>query len=526
VFPQGLKTNIAIHLAVLLTLAMILIDFVMIITAQRALLRSEISKGYAFISGIEANLTAFSESENVATHLDFQHDFNKMLSDAGFSCALVMDANTNPIYFDGKSCALQDELKTLTSQTIQSGKKTTRFFGSTWGVFWKQSKNLIVSAPLLRDGSVVAGTGIVLPLEGVYEILRRIQSILLVYIFANVVVFTLIGLYRLSRITIKPLQKLVNRAEEYREDDEMLFLYETGDNEFGKLTKALNNMLKHIAEDKAKLQTTVMSLEKANLDLKQAQKDIIRAEKLASVGRLSSGIAHEIGNPIGIISGYLELLKQNDISDDDKKDFLLRTENEINRVNTIIRQLLDISRPSREDLKAVCVHSIIEDTIDVFKFQPLMSNIELQLDMAADQDIVIADPNQLRQVFLNLVINSVDAISSAKDCLQGRISITSETAPINQAESTDHPNMLKINYIDNGPGITEENLGNIFDPFFTTKEPGKGTGLGLAVCFMIIEGIGGKIEATSAKGEGTAITICLPLAAEGINGKKLDMNDG
>ncbi len=339
----------------------------------------------------------------------------------------------------------------------------------------------------------------------------------MIYIFINAFVFTFIGFYRLSRIIVKPLQRLAKRAEEYREDDKMFFLYEKEDNDFSKLSKALNSMLKQIANDKESLQTTIMSLEKANIDLKQAQKEIIQAEKLASVGRLSSGIAHEIGNPIGIVVGYLELLKQNDISEEEKKEFILRTENEINRVNTIIKQLLDFSRPSSEALKVVSVHSIIGETVDAFKFQPLMSNIELNLSFIAKNDMVVADSNQLRQVFLNLLINAADAISSVEDCFEGKISITSE---IVQSESVDHPNMLKISYIDNGSGISKENLRNIFDPFYTTKQIGKGTGLGLSVCFMIIQKIGGKIQANSEEGKGATINIYLPLTAKGVNGEK------
>jgi len=131
---------------------------------------------------------------------------------------------------------------------------------------------------------------------------------------------------------------------------------------------------------------------------------------------------------------------------------------------------------------------------------------------------------------LNLLINAVDAISSVEDHFEGKILITSEIVPIVQAESADHLNMLKISYIDNGSGISKENLGNIFDPFYTTKEPGKGTGLGLSVCFMIIQGIGGKIQASSEKGKGATINIYLPLTAQGTNGEtgkeNLDMNDG
>ncbi len=510
-FPHSLKTNIAIHLGILLVLAMVLIDFVMIITAQKVLIDSEISKGYVFISGVETIANKFTQAEKIDKYSDFQNDFGRMLNEAGFSCALMVGVKQNKVYSDGKSCVLNDELAKLARQAIGSGKKRTTYFGTTWGVLWKQKRNMVISAPLFREGSIIAGISIVLPLEGIYKILRQTQYILLAYIFINAVVFTLAGLYRLSRVTVKPLQRLAKRAGEYRDDDELFFLSEKENNEFNKLSKALNSMLKHISEDKKQLRATVMALEEANIELKQAQQNIIRAEKLASIGRLSSGIAHEIGNPIGIVVGYLELLKQKDISDEEKKEYIFRTESEINRINTIIRQLLDLSRPSDQGLKAISVHAIIEDTIDVFKFHPSMSDIELQLDLAADKDSVIADSNQLRQVFLNLILNAADAISSDVNALGGKIEVRSEVIPKISEKPLEQSDMLRVMYIDNGPGIEEKHIGNIFDPFYTTKEPGKGTGLGLSVSFMIIEGIGGKIEATSEEGKGTTITIWLPI---------------
>ncbi len=514
-FAHSLKTNIAIHLGILLLLAMILIDFVMIITAQNILIGSEISKGNVFFSGIEAIATQYPESDNIFTDSDFQHDFRRMANAAGLSCALVVDLKKNKAYSGWNTCALKDDLETLARKAIQSGKKSTTYFGTTWGVLWKQKRNMVLSAPLFREGGIIAGVSIILPLEGIYEILRQTQYILLGYIFINAVVFTFAGLYRLSKITVKPLQRLVKRAGEYRDDDEMFFLSEKEDNEFNKLSKALNRMLTHISEDKKQLRATVMALEKANTDLKLAQQDIIRAEKLASVGRLSSGIAHEIGNPIGIVTGYLELLKQNNFSDDEKKEFIARIESETNRISTIIRQLLDFSRPSDEDLKAVSVHAIIEETVEVFQFHPSMSGIELQLDLAAKKDMVLADSNQLRQVFLNLALNAADAIASGEGASGGIIKVTSEVVPKVNEKPAEHSDLLRIKYIDNGPGIEEMHIGNIFDPFFTTKAPGEGTGLGLSVSYMIVEGIGGKIEATSEEGKGTTITLYLPIHGEG-----------
>jgi two-component system NtrC family sensor kinase len=316
-----------------------------------------------------------------------------------------------------------------------------------------------------------------------------------------------------------PLQRLAGRAEDYREEDTgMIFAVRKGDNELHQLSKSLNLMLERIAADKQKLRATVTSLEKANADLQKAQQEIIRAEKLASVGRLSAGIAHEIGNPIGIVMGYLDLLKQEDgdIDETEKLDYIRRTGEEICRINTIIRQLLDLSRPSTEGATAIHVHDVITDVSDVVRFEPKVANIDIRLNLEARNDCVTADPNQLRQVFLNLILNAVDAIASKSSNGEGRLRIRSTVAN-RKSGSNDSINaadqqVLEIAVIDNGVGITPENIADIFDPFFTTKEPGKGTGLGLSVSFMILEGLGGKISAASKVGEGTTMRVTLPLS--------------
>jgi signal transduction histidine kinase len=338
-----------------------------------------------------------------------------------------------------------------------------------------------------------------------------------VFLFINTAILTFIGIYRLSRVYFQPLARLAHRAEDYREDDDMLFSVRKEDNELHKLSVSLNSMLRRISADKEKLRSTVNSLEAANLQLKKAQQEIIRAEKLASVGRLSAGIAHEIGNPIGIVMGYLELLKQKDLPAAEKAEYIHRTEEEIERINTIIRQLLEISRPSNAGFKVVAVHDLIDDVARVLNVQPLMSNIELECRLEAGNDRVIADSNQLRQVFLNLIINAADAISSAGKADGGKLMIQSSLTSETPEETIGPKSHLKIMVIDNGPGIPPENLGNIFDPFYTTKDPGKGTGLGLSVSFMIVEGFGGKMTVSSDVGKGTTLTLLLPVVEDAIN---------
>jgi signal transduction histidine kinase len=421
--------------------------------------------------------------------------------------------NSEKIYFGQNPNFSSNDLLRFTEEATRSGKKSVQFMGSIWGLFWKQKANLTMSVPLIKNGETIGGIGIVLPLENVYKTLRYSQQILFIYIFINIAILTFVGIYQISKLYLQPLSRLAKRAEDYREDDDIIFSVRKEDNELNRLSKALNSMLKRISADKEKLRSTVLSLEKANFELKKAQMEIIRAEKLASVGRLSAGIAHEIGNPIGIVIGYLELLKQTDITVAERSEYIHRTEEEIDRINTIIRQLLEVSRPSNSGRRAVSVHDIIHDTADVLRVQPLISNIALTLHLAAEDDTVFADPNQLRQVFLNLIINAADAITSEDGKNGGALKITTELEKNEEAGGANASSKLKIMFIDDGPGIAEEYLGDIFDPFFTTKDPGKGTGLGLSVSFMIVESMGGRMTVNSAMGKGTTMILYLPLYA-------------
>jgi len=155
----------------------------------------------------------------------------------------------------------------------------------------------------------------------------------------------------------------------------------------------------------------VASLETANAGLKKAQTEIIRAEKLASVGRLSAGIAHEIGNPIGIVTGYLELMKQADISEEERNEFLDRAQMEIERISAIIRQLLEISRPSHGGSQQVSVHALIDDMAEGLRLQPFMSHIRLQTDFHAQRRTVAVDSNQTASSVFEPHYHAADAVS-------------------------------------------------------------------------------------------------------------------
>jgi two-component system, NtrC family, sensor kinase len=510
-FFRGLKAKIALNIAVLLLVSMLLMVLVIMVTVKRELIRSEVHSANILLTAIEENLINGMSPGGTASGLVSESLITKMINDSQISHALLLGSNGESCYLGETSKTSMDELYGFTHKAISAGEQKIHFIDTSWILFWKLNPRMVVATPLVKNGTTLGGVGIELPLDRVHHTLRRSQQFLLFYIFINLIILTFVGIQRISKPYLQPLARLAKRAADYKEDDALFFSVRKEDNELNSLSRALNSMLKRISNDKEKLRSTVLSLERSNLELKQAQRDIIRAEKLASVGRLSAGIAHEIGNPIGIVMGYLELLRQPDITEDERDEFIQRTADEIERINNIIRQLLEISRPSNSDRKAVSVHNIVQDTADVLHVQPLMSNIELSLDLAAENDTVLAEPNQLRQVFLNLIINAADAISGADGPQNGKMKISTRHRKNGDKAGKTASDLLNIQFSDNGPGIAEENLSNIFDPFFTTKDPGRGTGLGLSVSFMIVESLGGKMTGTSEVGKGTTMIITLPL---------------
>jgi signal transduction histidine kinase len=263
-------------------------------------------------------------------------------------------------------------------------------------------------------------------------------------------------------------------------------------------------MLKRLETNKRELKANISSLEEANLEIKKAQDEIIKSEKMASAGRLATGVAHEIGNPLSIILGYLELLKKGNFENEEGRDFVERIESEVTRINQIIRELLDFSRPASAEHEETGIHQLIMETVNMLELQPVMDRIEIRQELRAEKDVVWAGMAQLKQVFLNIIINAADAMidTHSSDGLSPKV-LNIETG--NEDDS------IVISFTDTGIGISSEKLGRIFDPFYTTKEPGKGTGLGLSVCYTIIEGLGGTIRAESILGKGTEVIVAIPL---------------
>jgi signal transduction histidine kinase len=232
--------------------------------------------------------------------------------------------------------------------------------------------------------------------------------------------------------------------------------------------------------------------------LEESQTQLLQAEKIASLGRLAAGVAHEINNPLAGILIYAEIMKRELEENAGARENLEVIIGQTVRCQQIVNRLLEFSRQSLGQRILFDLNGIVTRCVDLIGHQPLFHNIEINLDLDPGAPQIIGDPGQLQQVFTNLLLNAADAMQG-----QGKLSIVSRPAP--------GGNGVILTFTDTGPGIPLSIKDKIFEPFFTTKPPGKGTGLGLSIVYGVLQRHGGSIEVDSLLGGGTTFTIKLPL---------------
>jgi two-component system NtrC family sensor kinase len=271
------------------------------------------------------------------------------------------------------------------------------------------------------------------------------------------------------------------------------------------MTAALRNSRSELQEWARTLEQKV---EQRTQQLRIAQAEAARGEKLASVGLLASGIAHELNNPLTGVLTFSILLREkmaDGSQDAEDLDLVIR---ETKRCASIIRRLLDFAREKPPEKKFADLNQIIETTARLVERPANLRDIAITLDLDRDLPQVWADPDQITQVVMNLLVNAQHAIDE-----EGSITVRTRLLPPLKTlppGGADVP-IVEFSVADTGCGIPEENFQRIFDPFFTTKKIGTGTGLGLSVSHGIIEAHGGTIEVESEVGVGTTFRVCLPL---------------
>ena len=544
----SLRVEIIINISLLMLVAILLIGFSISKINESNMIQERLRNGEGMVRDVQAIMDflsqgkkdfSLSHSETRATLREFVRVYTK---ERGIYDLMVVDSDMNVIASRNAELINKPHAHDLLKKAVQLGHSNTEIEKSG-NVLSVQYKKLTLYSPLYVRGKIEGGIQMEVPIGDVMDNLLRSQRMVLVSIILDALVLIVFGSFLLSRVLVKPLKDLVQLTQKISQGDFSQKIEVSSRNEIGQLIASFNRMSDQLKENQENLENHLQSLELKNKQLKQTQEELIRTEKLASIGRFAAGVAHEVGNPLGAILGYTSILEKEGTDREEAKDYLKRIEKEIERINRIVRELLDYARPSKFEIRKVDVNKVVENTLSLLSYQKNFKNIETQLELQLDLAPVMGDESQLSQVFINIVLNAIDAMPTG-----GRLRIRTEEFLIENTHADPLPwlgpprrrgdpeesayfhlrktnplsvmltkfsngdRVVKVRISDTGVGIKKEDLDRIFDPFFTTKSPDKGTGLGLSISLRIVESMGGEMRVDSEVGKGSAFELYFPKA--------------
>jgi signal transduction histidine kinase len=531
--------------------AILLIGFTTSKINERNLIEEKTKNGEGTIQDFQAiiDFMARDKKEFSLTSLFLKKEIQdfvwRYIKERGLSDLVIVDHGLRIVASKRADLLDKSSSNNLMKNSIFSGQVNYEIEKSG-GFLSPYYRKLILYSPLWIQGKIVGGIQMEIPIGDVMLQLIRSQRMILISMILDAMVLIVFGSFLLSRVLVKPLKDLVRLTKKISDGDFSQKIEVSTKNEIGQLISSFNRMIERLRENQENLDNYLKSLELANKKLKQAQEELIRTEKLASIGRFAAGVAHEVGNPLGAILGYTSILEKDGVDREESKDYLKRIEKEIERINRIVRELLDFARPSKFEIHDVEINKVVENTLSLISYQKIFEAIETQLELQPDLPMIKGDESQLSQVLVNIILNAIDAMPDGgilriqtedllienrledpfqqfyprrrrEDPIESDYSRLRKLDPLSTALSkfSKGERLVKIRISDTGLGIEKEDLERIFDPFFTTKEPDKGTGLGLSISLRIVESMGGKMRVESEVGKGSAFEIYFPAASYG-----------
>ncbi len=314
-----------------------------------------------------------------------------------------------------------------------------------------------------------------------------------------------IAYFALTRLIVRPIDELARAAERVAGGARRLAVPKTSVRELSDLGSSLGIMTERLLQEEDKLRRKIDEVERATERLKEAQDRLVRSERLASVGRLAAGLAHEIGNPISALMGLEDLVLAGGLTPEEEHDFLTRMRKETERIHRILRDLLQFARPAAQPLAGEAeqepgdVETAVRDTAALMSPQRSLQEVSLTIDISPGLPPVTLGHEPLMQVILNLVMNAADAVGKG-----GNVRVAASRSG----------ERVRLLVEDDGPGVDPRVKAQLFEPFVTTKDVGKGTGLGLAVCRGLVEAAGGTIALDTEFARGARFVIELPIQRE------------
>jgi two-component system NtrC family sensor kinase len=307
----------------------------------------------------------------------------------------------------------------------------------------------------------------------------------------------------ISRYVTRPVRELVKGTRKVAEGNLDYTISVKGEDEIAQLASSFSQMTSDLKKADSELmqwgKTLEQKVQERTEELRKTENQLIQSDKVASLGKLAAGVAHEINSPLTGILTYSSLLLKSKKEGDPEREDLEVIVNETNRCKKIVRGLLDYARQTTPQKTSSDINELLDKSIDLISHQATLQNVRIERKFRPDLPKIMIDVGQIQQVFINILLNAIEAMSQG-----GNLTVSSSL----------EDGMVALAFADTGVGIPEDILPKILDPFFTTKEQGKGTGLGLSVSFGIIERHRGKLQVKSKVGEGTAFTVKLPVPAD------------
>jgi signal transduction histidine kinase len=348
-------------------------------------------------------------------------------------------------------------------------------------------------------------------------------SALMVLLVADALVFAGFGIYLLRGRVVRPMLELSEAVRSLGQAGPGARVQVDGVREVRELAGTFNEMSEALEQRTGALEKAVGDLRQTNEQLVQARAGLDRAERLAAVGSLAAGVAHEVGNPMGALLAFLQLVERETDLSEEGRGHLARAVEQGARVREILRQLLDFSRPPQARTAWVELGRVGEQAASLARAQRRYDDIVFEVEQEPGVTPVLSDESMLAQLLLNLVLNAADAVCERADA-RVRITLRPGGLHVREGESREvvsgrrRADAMECVVADNGPGVVEEQRERIFDPFFTTKPPGEGTGLGLANAQRLAEELGGNLEYEQSQDlGGAAFVLRIPTAESEAN---------